>query len=227
MMKIDKFESIAQDLAFLQKHLTSLEKYYDKNFSRIEAKGLKYERLKLKENKLIESQNKTTQRLIINSGGTKFETTYSCILNCKYQNVLIEMISKVNINDIDMQQSTRELFLEMDGNIFEPILQIIRQSPKINDEWTIYDPEYEDKEKAFRKIARISEGEFKNNGDVFIENIKLFFYKEWERVISDFNINPIKVEIKNPDYNQFALQNVPATSKLLVTNYNYDNGINY
>lgn len=192
-------QPIADQIAKLREHLGNIEENYYSCFHKQEKRKIIIEKIDIKLEQLLDSYT-ANDRIIINAGGSLFETTKSVIDNCRYDNVLKEILANTK---------ETEIMLDIEGSLFEVILEIIRYTHKENDKINliaelqeqlaygninIQEVDYLSKDliskNQTKKTFRIydKESDHESKVDILIENIKLLFPKTWHELLDEIEI---------------------------------------
>lgn len=169
-------EEITKNLANINKDISKLEGDFHKRYSYTEKRYYALARADLKIDKLLAFQN-DDNKIYINSGEVEFITAQSTIINCMYDNILKQMLlDKLNNNKSD-NENANSLFVDIEPNIFEAILEIIRYS-QIDSEIDLTLKEFELAHKKTKKAIRIYEPQRGKDSESLVETIKTFFKNE-------------------------------------------------
>jgi hypothetical protein len=170
-MKKNSHDSFRKELLNFAEKLNNLESdNVQKAIKLQELKGLQ-QRLDDKLNFIKQNQDNIITIII---GETKFNTSKKTIINCKYDNILKDMII---INEKTNTDNNDTYYLDFSDYIFEAILEIIRNNQtniKIKYPFMVdFKPkvygEYEDEDSS-----------------IFKEEIKRFFYNSGEDIIKKY-----------------------------------------
>jgi hypothetical protein len=217
---------LVDKISELRKNLEQLEKSYECNLEKKEKKMFIEDRKDYKLDHLLSYQDKSDQ-IKIDASGTIFETTLKTIKNCRYKNILKDMIEE---GSFLLQDDA--IFLDIDGSHFEVILEIIRFTQINPDQnrnleklgkypknfYSDFNQFYEDDKcpKLIKKF-RTYNCEEKLSDICLIETIKLFFYEDSETIFNDLNINNYDPNAYEKFKNKYQLANEtfsnPATEK--------------
>jgi hypothetical protein len=123
-------------------------------------------------------------KILINAGVTIFETTKHSIKNCKFDNILKDILKKESFTP---GEESSPIFVDFESHYFEAILEIMRyfhypteEYSKINilNEHQRYN-QIEDYNPATflesRKVFRVYENVLDKDEEGFVENVKIFF----------------------------------------------------
>ena len=109
-------EEMVKKLKDLQNKLTTFENNYDSKYNHLEKRSRINQELDEKNEKLVELQK---SMITIDIGGEKLLTSAQLINNCKFDNVLQDLIGDSN-----------NFFLDIPAEYFKRVLFIMRNKPK-------------------------------------------------------------------------------------------------
>lgn len=120
----------------------------------------------------------------INAWGEKIVTLKSNFFNCKYDNIMMDLI-KNNTND-------EEIFVDIHPQYFHAILDIIRKSKEDHLNEITFETEEEKEEYINKKRRFIITVAGKVNKEIFPEIAEAFFREDGKKVFTDFEYKSSK-----------------------------------